>query len=122
VLRRTTFNNALTGSERVSRLERATQMLRNALGLPWQTGARDEHPGHMMTTLALVEKRLAQLTTAEAHGRHQSEARRLLEEALLLIPDSPHTRQALADLLLEDATTLASRLLKKRLSVGRSGV
>jgi hypothetical protein len=106
VLRRTTHWSMLGSEKCHSRLIEARSMLRRALELPWQTGVRDEHPGHLMTTLGLVEKGICKYVQGAERSRHHLEAIRLMDEALCLIPESQPTRQGLAGLVLEDAQQL----------------
>lgn len=104
VLRRTTFDHRLSLELRTERLERAKLEIAQALEMPWQIGVRDEHPAHLRTTLALVLRSLEEL----AHDRRtvhelRRQAENLLRQALLEVPDSGHTRFALAKALLASA-------------------
>jgi hypothetical protein len=98
VLRRSCFWKPLDPATKRDRLTHALGLLDRALTLPWKTGVRDEHPGHIRTTRGLTMVQLAKLESRSAH-----DAIRVLEQALTEIPDSRHTRLALAQLYLADA-------------------
>ena len=102
VLRRSARARGLSGEQKAAKWNLAIELLRRSLRLPWKRGRRDDHPGHIMTTLGLVHRDLARVA-GEASEHHASEARRTLRSALLLVPDSRYTRQVLAELLLVDA-------------------
>ncbi|MEZ4339089.1 MAG: hypothetical protein R3B82_20920 [Sandaracinaceae bacterium] len=109
VARRTTFPAKMPAETKLARLTEARELLERALRLPGgEQGHRDEHPGHMLTTLAFVLDDLARLQPEQALVLRR-EARERLEEALLLVHGSQHTRQKLAELL----RAMAERLIRE---------
>jgi hypothetical protein len=103
---RTTHFPDLSNDEKAERLDRAQRDIERALTLPWQTGVRDEHPGHLHTSMGLILRSMGRLGGPGARDR-LSEARDHLERALAELPESRHTRLALAGLSLEEATRLS---------------
>ena len=128
VLRYSARAQLFGSNECLRRLDRAEKLLNHALDQPWISGQKDEHPGHLLTTLGLVRLEMGRRSTDDVERNRLTElAQQTLEDALVQAPMSRHTRQALADsllagadrcmkqgteLLLVQAAKLASRVLQ----------
>lgn len=99
VLRRSTRASTLSEDEQRRRLHEAEKLLMRALDQPWISGRKDEHPGHLLTTLGLIQLHSSRLKGTQLAERQRLEAlgRATLEEALTQVPDSRHTRLSLAE-------------------------
>jgi hypothetical protein len=109
VLRRSTRASSLSEEEQRRRLQDAEKLLMRALDQPWISGRKDEHPGHLLTTLGLIQLQSSRLKGTQLAERQRLEAlgRASLEEALTQVPDSRHTRLSLAENLVLAAERFA---------------
>jgi hypothetical protein len=108
VLRRTTFWRDMADSTRRERLLQARDHLERALAMTWRYGARDEHPSHIRTSLGLVLNSLSHVSPADTVSL-RAQARAVLSEALVDLPDSRHTRMTLAQILIDQAEEARAR-------------
>ncbi len=102
VLRRSTWSRHLTDAQKIERLEKAVRNLEQANDLPWTTGRRDDSPTHLLTTMGLCLRSLERLKGDLGYrARAEDTLRRALKASRGLNP-TPHTRLALAEILIEN--------------------